>query len=189
MSDITVIHIWHIRRLTSELLESRHLTSDIRCLTSNTRYTGMSDIRHHTYIGNQTSDSRQRTWDVWHQTSHIFYTSDVWHLLVNICNLSSDVWYTISDIRHVLEIRHLTGDIGRPISVIRQLTSNIRRLTSDITHIGNQMSSWQQTLDIRRLISVVRQLTFNIRHQTSDIRHHTYITHQTSYIIWPTLGP
>ena len=123
--------VWYIVSGIRHILEIRRLTS--------------ADSRHHTYITHQTSD-------IW--PLDIFYTPDIWHLLLNICNVSSDIWYIISGTIYISEVRCLTS-------------AYIRRLTSDTRYIS----------DIRRLVT-----SAYIRHLTADIGHHTYFTHQTSDI-------
>ena len=70
-------------------------------------------------------------------------------------NLSSDVWYIVSGIRHISEIRHLTS-------------AYIRRLTSDTRYIS----------DIRLLVT-----SAYIRHLTADIIHISHIRHLTSDLL------
>ena len=161
--------VWHlllnIRNLSSDVWYTvsgiRHI-SEIRHLTS-------ADSRHHTYITHQTSD-------IW--PLDIFYTSDIWHLLLNICNVSSDIWYIYirhhtyignqmsdiclhqtSDIRHQIYIRHQTSS-----DICLHQTSDSRHRTSDIIHI----------LHIRCLTSDfltpgVWHLLVDFCHQTSNI--------------------
>ena len=143
--------VWHL------LLNTRNLSSDVWYIVSGIRHIleirhlTSADSRHHTYITHQTSD-------IW--PLDIFYTSDIWHLLLNICNVSSDIWYIISGTIHISEIRCLTS-------------AYIRRLTSDTRYIS----------DIRRLVTsaYIRHLTADIGHQTSYIFYTSDVWHLTSW--------
>ena len=149
----------------------------------------MSEITHHTYFTHQTSDIRtswQQMSDIWrkmydikhqiyvrHQTSYIYWKSDVWQQTLDMRRL-------MSDIKHILHINRVTSAIKHLKSLIRRLIYNIRHQTYRKSDV------WQETSDIRYLSSDNCHLTADIWDKKSyvvEIRCLTAdIGHQTSAI-------
>ena len=194
MYDIT--NQTYIRHLTLDIInisDTRCLTSEIIPLTFDINH--ILDIWHlkpqiiQILCRYQTSYIRRHRSDVWHETSYICHTSDVWY---QICVLvTSDDWHQtyirhqMSDIRCLTKnIRYQTSYMRRLIQIldIRHQTSDIWRPMSDVRHL---MCDKCMISDVRHLRSDISMMS-HVRHQTSDTRHLTLYTSDVWLLTWDT---